>query len=189
MTYIYFATSTIYNRSLSQYNCHFTLAIMSAQSLTCSFGSNDSQCGPFANNSAIIPLEKCDHDMTSYLVNLGVSVKRSKDEHALSEIKLILNRAGRVEESAEVATMTICPKHRRELTLDWSGRKRRTCCHPLHKGLQKQMANFRRVNASMSDEILSLHKLAVPIGSGEFISTICSYRNTELGLDKWGKCE
>lgn len=84
---------------------------MSAQSLTCSFGSNDSQCGTFANNSAIIPLEKCDHDITSYLVSLGVSVKRSKDEHALWDIKLILNWAGRVEESAEVATMTTCPRH------------------------------------------------------------------------------
>lgn len=142
---------------------------MSETSLTCSFGSSDSQCGSFSNNWGIIPLEKCDHDVTSYLVSLGVSLKRSNDQETLSEVNLILNRAGRVEEFTEVGTMTICPKHRQELTLDWPGRKRRTCCHPLHKGQPKQMANFRRVNASMSDEIFSLHKIAVPIGSGESI--------------------
>ncbi|CAH3022547.1 unnamed protein product [Porites evermanni] len=28
--------------------------------------------------------------------------------------------------------MTICPKHKRDLTVDWRGRKSSTCCYPSH---------------------------------------------------------
>ena len=42
----------------------------------------------------------------------------------ITEKELILNRAGHFDSSQDrVATMTICPKHRRDLTVDWRGRK------------------------------------------------------------------
>ena len=143
---------------------------MSASTI-CSFGSNqDSICGSFGNNFTILPVTKCEEDMSSHLISLGVSWKRGRrsTEAKISELDLILNRAGFFGlEANAVAAMTICPKHRRELTLDWPGRKSTTCSHPYHQGLRKQMKTVRRVNASMSAEIFALHKVSVPVGSGK----------------------
>ena len=46
--------------------------------MNCSFGSEDSVCGPFGTNSTILPLVKCEEDMTSHLISLGVSSKRGR---------------------------------------------------------------------------------------------------------------
>lgn len=63
--------------------------------MNCSFGSEDSVCGPFGANSTILPLVKCEEDMTSHLISLGVSSKRGRRSiPTLSESNLILNRAG-----------------------------------------------------------------------------------------------
>ena len=149
---------------------HTSLATMSGPTMTCSFVSNDSPCGPFRNDATVVPLVSCDRDMTSHLTSLGISLKRHMEgESTLSEIDLILNRAGQFGE-AELGTMTICPKHRKELTFDWPGRKRTTCSYPLHKGRRRQVTNLRRVNASMSAEIFTRFEMVVPIGSGK-----CSY--------------
>ena len=60
-----------------------------------SFGSEDSVCGPFGANSTILPLIKCEEDMTSHLISLGVSSKRGgRSIPTLSGSNLILNRAG-----------------------------------------------------------------------------------------------
>ena len=62
--------------------------------MNCSFGSEDSVCGPFEANSTILLLVKCEEDMTSHL-SLGVSSKRGRRGiPTLSESNLILNRAG-----------------------------------------------------------------------------------------------
>lgn len=137
--------------------------------MACSFGNIDSPCDSYRQHSSIVPLLKCDRDMTSYLSSLPVSLKRSnEDQTILSEINLILNRAGRFNvDEDELGNMTICPKHREELSLEWPGRKRRTCSHPLHKGQRKQLKSFRRVNASMSTEIFTQSGIAVPIGSSK----------------------
>ena len=64
--------------------------------MNCSFSSEDSVCGPFRANSTILPLVKCEEDMTSHLISLGVSSKRGRRSiPTLSESNLILNRAGR----------------------------------------------------------------------------------------------
>ena len=64
--------------------------------MSCSFVSNESICGPFKEESTIIPLSSCTSDIRDHLRStLGVSVKRSaEDESVLSEIDLILNRSG-----------------------------------------------------------------------------------------------
>ena len=156
---------------------------MSTLTVTCSFGSHDSPCGLAGNNSTILPLGRCDNDMTSHLKSLGISLKRRVEQQSIiSEVELILNRAGFFDKEDKVATMTICPKHRREFTSDWPGRKRRTCSHPQHSGQRKQMKNFRRVNAAMSEEIFAFHKIPVPIGSGKWMTLvrICCVIPTEL---------
>ena len=64
--------------------------------MNCSFSSEDSVCGPFGANSTILPLVKCEQDMTSHLISLGVNSKRGRRSiPTLSESNLILNRAGR----------------------------------------------------------------------------------------------
>ena len=78
----------------------------------CSFGSEDSVCGPFGGNSTILLLVKCEGDMTSHLISLGVSSKRGRRSiPTLSESNLSLNRAGlfglRLQRTGEI---TICPK-------------------------------------------------------------------------------
>ncbi|KXJ05912.1 hypothetical protein AC249_AIPGENE28663 [Exaiptasia diaphana] len=65
--------------------------------------------------------------------------------------------------------MTICPKHRREFTLDWLGRKSTSCSYPSHSGKIQQMKTPRRVNLEMSKEIFAKYQVSVPVGSA-----ICS---------------
>ena len=68
---------------------------------------------------------KCDEDMSLHFLSLGISSKRSVDSGGkVSEVDLILNRFGVV--GRDPAEMSISPKHRRELTLDWPGRKSTT---------------------------------------------------------------
>ena len=82
--------------------------------------------------------------------------------------ELILNRAGHFDLSQHRLTaMTICPKHRRDLIVDWRGRKSLTCCYPSHKGQRKQGKDPRCVNFAVSKEISPLHNAAVPVGSSE----------------------
>ena len=42
------------------------------------FGSEDSVCGLFWANSTTLLLVKCEEDMTSHLISLGVSSKRGR---------------------------------------------------------------------------------------------------------------
>ena len=115
--------------------------------MNCSFGSEDSVCGPFGANSTILLLVKCEEDMTSHLISLGVSSKRGRRSiPTLSESNLILNRAGLFGLGLQrTGEMTICPKHRRELRVDWAGRKSSTCSYPSYRGPRKQMKNVRRI--------------------------------------------
>ena len=67
----------------------------------------------------------------------------------------------------EMQTMTICPKHRLDLTTNWPGRKVEICCYPDHEGTKRGLKLPRRVNADMSAEIFVLFNAVVPIGSGQ----------------------
>ena len=79
-----------------------------------------------------------------------------------------MNRAGHFDLSQDrVAAMYICPKHRRDLTVDWRGRKSSTCSYPSPKGQRKQVKGPRRVNYAVSKEIFALHNAVVPVGSSE----------------------
>ena len=140
--------------------------------MICSFSSGDSSCGPVGTSTTILPLEKCTRDMTSRLSNLGISLKRRRSgelKTTISEVQLIFNRARllvQIEEE-QIGMMIICPKHRRDLTVDWPGRKGSSCSHPSHKGQRKQMKSFQQINGSISDKIFAMHKISVPIGSSK----------------------
>ena len=101
----------------------------------------------------ILPLDACKEDITRHLLGLGVSSKRGWRSEGIevAEKELILNRAGHFDLSQDrVAAMTICPKHRRDLTVDWRGRKSSTCCYSSHKGQRKQVKDPRRANYALS---------------------------------------
>ena len=128
-------------------------------------------------NSTILPLVKCEEDMTSHLISLSVSSMRGRRSipmrgrrsiPTLSESNLILNRAVLFGlDLQRTGEMTICPKHRRELTVDWAGRKSNTCSYPSHRGPRKQMKNVRRINVSISEEVFARYQISVPVGSGK----------------------
>ena len=106
-----------------------TFILTMSVSMNCSFRSPDSCCDSFGKKSSIVPVMKCDEDMSLHFLSLGISSKRGLDSGGkVSEVDLILNRFGAV--GRDPAEMTICPKHRRELTLDWPRRKSTTCSHP-----------------------------------------------------------
>ena len=135
--------------------------------MNCSFGSEYSVCGPFGANSTILPLVKCEENMTSHLISLS-SKRGRRGIPTLSESNLILNRAGLFGLGLQrTGEMTICPKHRRELTVDWAGRKSSTCSYPSHRGPRKQMQNVRRINVSISEEVFARYQISVPVGYGK----------------------
>ena len=121
--------------------------------------------------------------MTFHLTGLHLTSKRGRGKTGLSEKDLILNRAGLFDlNPAQTELMTICPKHRKNLTTDWQGRKSRVCCYPCHKGQRKQLEVHRRVNALMSAEIHQLFNTVVPIGSGKLLLIIIDV-NLHLKLE------
>ena len=101
-----------------------------ASTFHCSFDSLDTECNTYGESVKIVPLNSCQIEMSSYLSSLGISIKRGVDDQSkLTEKDIILNRAG-LNVDTDTTTMTICPKHRFELTTGWSGRRRVSCSHP-----------------------------------------------------------
>ena len=156
--------------------------------MDCSFVSQSSPCGSVGPGSILLPLEGCKADVTTHLAALGISGKRGwhTSGNILSEKDLILNRAGHFHFPDErVAAMTICPKHRRELTVDWSGRKRKTCGYPTHQGQRRQMHNPRRINFATSLEIFNRRGDTVPAGTG--MLSLFSCENECSFLDRFSQ--
>ena len=139
--------------------------------MNCSFWLQDSKCGSTAyapNEQSIIPLEACRKYLSGYLTNLGVSGSRGRGTGNIpTEYEIILNRAGIYSPSKVVREkMTVCPKHRYELTTHYQRLPSR-CSYPVHKGERKTLKNPRCVNKKVSEEIFSLFHVKVPIGSGK----------------------
>ena len=140
--------------------------------MSCSFSSSDSTCGPTAyapEDASIIPLRACRKDLSGYLTSLGVSGCRGiGTSNILAEYELILNRAGFYNLSREdTEKMTICPKHRYELSTHFQQLPPR-CSYPIHRGEKKSLKNPRRVNKKVSEEMFSLYHVKVPTGSGTY---------------------
>lgn len=141
--------------------------------IKCSFWSENSCCSSVGIGSSVCPLLSCSHDVGSHLVSLGVGTKRGVIGAVVTEIDLILNRAGLFGTTLEEKqVMTVCPKHRKTLTIDWMGRKIKTCCYPNHTGQKKGNLLLRRANAEMSEEIFNQYDAVVPIGSGRIMLSL-----------------
>ena len=137
--------------------------------MNCSFTSENSSCDVVGSNTTLLPVDACTGDITDHLISLGISLKRGwRSTGASSEKDLILNKSGKFNLGpSETAVLSICPKHRRELTVDWPGRKRNVCGYPKHTGGTKQMKNPRRVNLAMSYQIYTRYGTVTPAGTGK----------------------
>jgi len=104
--------------------------------MDCSFKKTiGSECCSYYSDSTLLPLNSCNVDITSHLVVLGIS-----GTGQVSERDLILNRVGLFDKSEEfISALTICPKHRKELSTDWPGKKHYTCGYQTHKEIAKQI--------------------------------------------------
>ena len=78
--------------------------------MNCSFGSPDSCGGSFGKNSSIVPLMKCDEDMSLHFLSLGIGSKRGVDSGGkVSEVDVLLNRFGVVgRDPAEMSISLDC---------------------------------------------------------------------------------
>ena len=68
-------------------------------------------------------------------------------------------------------SMTICPKHRAELGLNFWPSK--ICCYPDHKGRKGKRSHIkgsRPVSLNMSKEMKVVKDTSVPVGSGKIAS-------------------
>ena len=74
-------------------------------SASCSFSSPECSCSLEGIGSQILPLLACKLDMTSHLVSLGVSSgKRTSQNEHVSEVDLILNRAGNLDATLDTVS-------------------------------------------------------------------------------------
>ena len=106
-----------------------------------------------------VRLEDCDESITNHLNTCHLS------RETLKESQLILARAGIFDfPVSKLSEMMICPKHRHTLGKYW--KQRRPCQYPTHKGRIKAVKTRDVVNVAMAKEILKLHEVVVPIGSG-----------------------
>ena len=82
----------------------------------------DSPCGAEGVGLRICPLLSCRQDIESHLVTLGLGSKHGATGSKIPEADLILNRAGKLDvPEDEKRGMTVCPRHRKNLTTDWTG--------------------------------------------------------------------
>ena len=138
---------------------------MSTSELPCSFSSicktscDISRRNP--NYTGYFTLNSCLKDIRSHLKRLNAAQKC-----VASEGELILARAGLLDE--DVNSLTICPKHRDNLGMEW--KPSRKCQHPLHGKKTGKPELGRGVNLKISKEIMAKWHVLIPIGAGKYTS-------------------
>ena len=116
-------------------------------------------CGNSRGVTESVRLEDCNESITNHLNTCHLS------RETLTESQLILARAGIFDfPVSKLSETMICPKHRHTLGKYW--KQRRPCQYPTHKGGKKAVKTRDVVNVAMEKEILKLHEVVVPIGSG-----------------------
>ena len=124
-------------------------------------------CGNSRGLSELFRLGDCNDSITSHLNSCHLSREN------MTEYELILARAGVFElPLAKVNEMMICPKHRHSLGKYW--KQRRLCQYPMHRGGRKATKSRNVVSVNMAKEIIKLHGVIVPIGSGLYMITCTS---------------
>ena len=116
-------------------------------------------CGNSRGVTESVRLEDCNESITNHLNTCHLS------RETLTVSQLILARAGIFDfPVSKLSETMICPKHRHTLGKYW--KQRRPCQYPTHKGGKKAVKTRDVVNVAMAKEILKLHEVVVPIGSG-----------------------
>ena len=116
-------------------------------------------CGNSRGVTESVRLEDCNESITNHLNTCHLS------RETLTESQLILARAGIFDfPVSKLSETMICPKHHHTLGKNW--KQRRPCQYPTHKGGKKAVKTRDVVNVAMEKEILKLHEVVVPIGSG-----------------------
>ena len=116
-------------------------------------------CGNSRGVTESVRPEDCNESITNHLNTCHLS------RETLTESQLILARAGIFDfPVSNLSETMICPKHRHTLGKYW--KQRRPCQYPTHKGGKKAVKTRDVVNVAMAKEILKLHEVVVPIGSG-----------------------
>ena len=120
----------------------------------------NSQCGATKKQGKTVstPLSNCRRDVSRYLRSLGASGAQVQNSHRqVSEIDLIRNRAGLFMYSSDyVKRMTICPLHRKLLTLNWPGGKSSKCGYQSHETRHRRTgenSGNQRITKLVSEEI------------------------------------
>ena len=72
----------------------------------------NSPCGAEGVGLRICPLLSCTRDIESHLVSLGLGNKRGVTSSKVSDLP-----------EDEKRGMTVCPRHHKNLTTDWTGQK------------------------------------------------------------------
>ena len=129
-------------------------------SCRCSFHEIvQTECGTSRGTNTHVLLSECDADISAHLASCHLS--RCLD---ITESTLILARAGiRGLSSTQVASMTICPKHRHLLGRFW--RPPKSCQYPSHSGKATSVAGRHVINWQMAEEIHLLFGVSTPVGS------------------------
>lgn len=145
--------------------------------MACSLSvSVSSECGGAYEtkhpNAMSIPVLSCKKDVGGYLHSIGASGARGRNAPVqVTEVDLILNRAGFfVYTKEQISNMTICPHHRKLLTVNWPACKAVTCRYPSHqkrRARTKWSAKSQRISKLVSEEIFWMYNAVVPIGEGK----------------------
>ena len=116
-------------------------------------------CGNSRGITELVRLGDCNDPVVNHLTSCHLSREK------MTEHELILARAGVFElPPSKGGKMFICPKHRHSLGKYW--KQRRPCQYPTHRGGKKAIKSRNVVNVRMAKEIMKLHGVIVPIGSG-----------------------
>ncbi|KAL9954031.1 hypothetical protein ACROYT_G041519 [Oculina patagonica] len=116
-------------------------------------------CGNSRGITELVRLGDCNDSVVNHLTSCHLSREN------LTEHELILARAGVFElPPSKASEMFICPKHRHSLGKYW--KQRRPCQYPTHRGGKKAIKSRDVINVRMAKEIMKLHGVVVPIGSG-----------------------
>ena len=110
------------------------------------------------NELQVIPLKSSREDLTDYLAVRGSRGFGTQ----INEADVILNRGLHSLSEEDMERITVCPKHRYELTTHCQKLKS-SCSHPSHRGEVKKLKNPRRVNKQVSEEIYQEFQVSVPI--------------------------
>ena len=125
----------------------------------CAFWQYKGSCGNSRGKTELVRLGDCNDPVVNHLTSCHLSREK------MTEHELILARAGAFElPPSKAGKMFICPKHRHSLGKYW--KQRRPCQYPTHRGGKKAIKSSDVINVRMAKEIMKLHGVIVPTGSG-----------------------